>query len=76
MDTSTVTGLMAARDAQWEAVSAAGPEAVAALRAEYAAAGWTLCEHDTCPPFDCRALNSRGETLAETWSRWGTEVNS
>jgi hypothetical protein len=50
-----VAELMAARDKQWAAVSAAGPEAVAALRKEYAEAGWKMCAHDTCPPFDCRA---------------------
>lgn len=27
----------------------------AALRAEYALAGWALCPHSTCPPHDCRS---------------------
>jgi hypothetical protein len=43
------------RDEAWSRAVTAGPEAMAEQRAEYAANGWTLCEHDTCPPFDCRA---------------------
>lgn len=48
-----LTDVMAARDAQWAEAVEAGPEAMAALRAEYVAAGWTICEHETCPPFNC-----------------------
>lgn len=25
-----------------------------AIRAEYALAGWNLCPHSDCPPYDCR----------------------
>lgn len=40
------------RDRIW---ATADPDERAALRAEYAIAGWSLCPHSGCPPFDCRA---------------------
>lgn len=45
--------LTEARDAEWRAAVAAGAEAMAAKRAEYVAAGWTICEHPTCSPSNC-----------------------
>jgi hypothetical protein len=50
----TVTEMMAARDTEWRAAVAAGAEAMAAKRAEYVAAGWTICEHPTCSPTNCQ----------------------
>ena len=42
---------MELRDDIWVTADAAER---AALRAEYALAGWTLCPHSGCPPYDCR----------------------
>ena len=51
-----LTDLVDARDRQWEAAVAAGPDAMAQLRRDYAESGWTICDHPTCPPFDCRGV--------------------
>lgn len=50
---TTVAELFARRDAQWKAVKD-HPRLVAMLRRSYADAGWKLCPHDTCPPYDCQ----------------------
>lgn len=39
------------RDRIWET---ADTDERAALRAEYALAGWSLCAHSDCPPDSCR----------------------
>lgn len=49
----TLTERMAARDAAWWRAELAGPGAMAKMRAAYVAAGWTICEHPTCPPHNC-----------------------
>lgn len=47
-----LTDVMVARDEQWTRATTADERA--AIRAEYVAAGWTICDHESCPPFDCR----------------------
>lgn len=44
------------RNEQWRKARTAGLDAMAEVRAEYAANGWKMCEHPTCPPFDCRLV--------------------
>jgi hypothetical protein len=41
-------------------------------RRDYRAAGWTLCPHDTCPPWDCQATyaDRLPLTLDDPLARW------
>ena len=46
---------MALRDECWSRLSEAERAAwLPRLRAEYVAAGWKICAHGSCPPWDCQ----------------------
>lgn len=59
----------AAQDVAW---SAADDRRRALLRHEYRAAGWTLCPHVTCPPWDCQRTyaDALPLTLDDPLARW------
>lgn len=50
----TTHELMLARAADDRAWDQATDAERAASRAEHAAAGWKMCEHVECPPWNCR----------------------
>lgn len=47
-----------AREAWWDDPARTDAEH-AAMRAEYVADGWKVCDHEACPPWSCRVESGR-----------------